>query len=486
MINHFMSSKKLVIFHCLLCLTLASQLGCKGNKEDKNPATETTTTKADTGAWETAPEYKPLQLTEAIPEIKDLGEYEGAHAYQVGELMVVHKPTQANQIVSAQLFFIGGSQRLTANTTGIEKLALSVAVEGGTESTPKDEFNAKLDSMGASIGSFAGRDDSGIAMKTILRHFDDTWDLMVEAAFEPAMPTDVIELQRKQTLARIDSLLENPDSQVSFVATELMFKDHPYAHRQLGTREVVSEVSREELRAWQRELLQPNQMLLVVAGNVPKDKLLGKIQKSFGRLTSTREALPALPTLQSKEPAFEFVQRDLPTNYVFGLFQAPKIGDPDHAAMVLAMDYLSDRLFEEVRTKRNLTYAVSAGISGQKANYGYLYVTAVDPQTTMKVIFDEVQNLKEAPITEQQLTETLNVYITNHYMSQETNGSQAAELANSHIVTGDWTYEYKLIDALKQVKPEDIQRVSKKYLHNYHFAVVGPDESKVPTTLFEQ
>ena len=57
------------------------------------------------------------------------------------------------------------------------------------------------------------------------------------------------------------------------------------------------------------------------------------------------------------------------------------------------MEILSDRLFEEVRTKRNLTYAVQAGLSQRAANYGILYVTAVDPANTLPVMLAELTSV---------------------------------------------------------------------------------------------
>ena len=54
-------------------------------------------------------------------------------------------------------------------------------------------------------------------------------------------------------------------------------------------------------------------------------------------------------------------ERALPTNYVRGYYSAPSPSNPDYAALTVATRILRERLFEEVRTKRNLTYAVSAG-----------------------------------------------------------------------------------------------------------------------------
>ena len=478
-----------------LGLTLLASPACKKNTPQQvdEPAAEgiaevDTSAQDDTtpSSQSSVPPYRELELLQAEAEVERLGSEGGVSAFRVGELMVLHKPTPANQIVNAQLYFLGGSQRLSQRTTGIERFALAAAVEGGSTSTPRDAFNAKLDSMGASISAFSGRDDSGVAMQTILPYFDDTWELLVEAMMQPAMPEDTIELERRRIEARIDSRFENPDSQVSYLATQLLFEGHPYAHDQLGTKEVISQVSREELRAWQRHLLEPNQMLLVVVGDVPEQDLIDKVKKSFGRLVSVRAPLGPLPELDGGAADLTFVERDLPTSYIFGLFEAPSFGDPDFAPLVVAIDHLSDRFFEEVRTERNLTYAVSAGLSGHRANYGYFYVTAVDPEATLPVMFEALDEIRTKPLDAQQIKETLNVHITNRYMRQETNAAQASELAYSYFTTGDWRTSQDFVEDLKRVTPEDVQRVTDKYVKDFHFAVVGPDESAIPLDQIER
>jgi zinc protease len=453
---------------------------CKDKKPDEKPVEQTTK------APEKLPEYQPAKMIEGDPAVEELGTYEGVTALKIGELTVLHKPIAANQVVSAQLYLLGGSQRLGDKSTGIERLALDVATSGGTESTPKDEFNTRLDSVGASIGSFNDRDYSGIAMKTIVPHFDDVWELFTQTVLEPAMPEDVIELSRTRQLTQIAAIDEDADSQVSYLTTQTFFAGHPYAHIQLGTEEAVKSFTRDNLRAWQASLLQPENMLLVVSGSVPREKLVEKVKQSFGKLAPSGKKLPPLPALDAGGPEVAFTQRELPTNYIFGMFQAPSPSHPDYPAMVVAMDYLGDRLFEEVRTKRNLTYAVSAGLSSRRANYGYLYVTAVDPETTLKVMLDQVEELKSKPLPKEALEQTLNVYLTNFYMGQETNSSQASALASAYIMTGDWKYAINLLEKLRAVTPEKIQEVTKKYVKNYHFGVVGPDESKIPKELMKQ
>jgi zinc protease len=372
---------------------------------------------------------------------------------------------------------------LSEGTAGIERLALSVAVNGGTQSTPKDEFNARLDAVGSSIGHISDRDFSGITMNSVRDHFDETWELFEEAIFEPAFTEDEVELRRNRQLADIESLADNPDALVGEVARDLAFSGHPYEIRELGTLETVSTFTQNELKAWHYWLLAPERIVLVVVGNIDQADLVAKVQSRLGRIPSTGLAVPDFPPVEHDAPALRVESMNLPTNYILGYFTAPSMSHDDYAALVLATRHLRSRLFEEIRTRRNLTYAVSSGLGNRSTNVGFLYVTAVDPAATMPVMFAEVERLKNEPLTEQELQEVRNVFLTSHYMGLETNSSVAGQIAQAELIGGDWSLMYRFLDAVNAVTAEDIQRVAQTYLRNTQFGVVGnPDD--VPASLF--
>jgi predicted Zn-dependent peptidase len=469
----------------LIAMSLTAGLlvsaGCStGATKDDDEQTQETAAKTDQAVDERGiPALEPLEFAQEDAEVEKLGEVNGTSAYKVGDVTVLHKETPANSVVAARVYISGGSANLTEATAGIERLALNTAVNGGTDSHSKDEFNSLLDSMGSSVNTFTDRDFSGYTMKSVVDNFDTTWDLMVETIVEPKLPEDELVLQRERHLADIRSLNENPDRLMGYIATKLLFEGHPYHTLQLGTEENVEAFTQKEVAAYQRALLQPERMTVVVVGNVSDDEILSKVQKLAKIQPKVSLPQQELTAFEASEPEMAVEQKEIPTNYIFGLFAAPSPGDEDYEAMLVAVEYLRDRLFEEVRTKRNLTYAVSAGLAGARTNYGYLYVTAVDPGTTMPVIFDEVDKLRKGELTAEQLEQSRNVFITEHYMNLETNGSQASLIARSELIAEDWKAQANAIERFKAVTPEDVQRVADKYMKNYHFGIVGaPDQIK--------
>src|SRR5258707_15558352 len=85
------------------------------------------------------------------------------------------------------------------------------------------------------------------------------------------------------------------------------------------------------------------------------------------------------PALSFPSSSVDVTTRELPTNYIQGMFSAPPITSPDIYPMRVASSLLRDRVFEEVRVKRNLSYAPDAFLRNQSANIFGLYVTADAP-----------------------------------------------------------------------------------------------------------
>ena len=147
------------------------------------------------------------------------------------------------------------------------------------------------------------------------------------------------------------------------------------------------------------------------------------------------------------------------------------------------IDILSKRLFEEVRTKRNLSYAPFAAVNNERLNTGFLYVTAVQPDTTLKVMRHEVERLQREPISPQRVAESVNGFLTGYFLRQEANMDQAAALGNYEVLGGGWRRADTFIARVRAVGPVDVQRVARKYLHDLRFAVVG-DSTKIDRSLF--
>lgn len=420
-------------------------------------------------------------LTLALPSMAAAQEG-GVGEFTVAGIPVIHKPIEANEVVAVRLYLRGGSANLTPATAGIENFAAATAARG-TEKYTRDQFAALEEATGTEISAEANPDYTALSLQAVTEHWDTAWDLFSQAVVHPTFPDEEVELVRAQIVNRIKGRLDNPDAYLALLANQLLYAGHPYEVDPLGTVEAVEATTAEDLRRWHGERLTRENLLIVVVGNVRRDDLEEKIEAAFGDLPATGGTARSVRALEPPGAAVEVTERQLPTNYIRGHFVAPDPGHPDYPAMRVAIDVLSDRLFEEVRTKRNLSYAVAANLSQRRANYGLLYVTAVDPAATLPVMIAEVERLKTEPITEERLAENVNVFLTQYWLAQETNMGQAQTLGTFELTGGGWENSATFVREVRAVTPEDIQRVAREYLENVRFAVLG-DPAAIDEELF--
>ena len=406
----------------------------------------------------------------------------GAAKIDVAGIPVIFKPVRANDVVAVRLYLKGGSANLSAGNAGIENLMLEAATHG-TAKYGKDAFNELLTETGTSIFSTASYDFSVLAMQAVRQHWSQAWELFSEAALHPTFPAAEVELVRGQLVDDLKRIPDDPDSYLTFLADSALYARHAYAALPSGTPTSLASISREALAVWHRQRFTKENLLIVVVGNVDRADLTRKIASTFGRLPAKGGAAVRLSPLPPVTPDVLVVKRELPTNYITGYFAAPPLSSPDYAALRVATDILSDRLFEEVRTKRNLTYAIGASLSDRFANRGGLYVTAVEPDTTLKVILSEVRRLQSQPLPASTLAENVNTFLTEFWIGQQSNMGQAAQLGLFELEGGGWQNLARFVETVKRVTPADVQRVATRYMQHARFAVIG-DPGKIDRALF--
>jgi predicted Zn-dependent peptidase len=201
------------------------------------------------------------------------------------------------------------------------------------------------------------------------------------------------------------------------------------------------------------------------------------VAASLGKLPKGSYKPEQMPQLNFDKSSVAVTARDLPTNYIQGLFAAPPLTSPDIYAMRIASSMLRDRVFEEVRVKRNLSYAPDAFLRTQSANVGGIYVTAVDANQSVRVMLNEISRLQTELVGVDDIQAVVAQYLTNYYLGQETNLAQAGELAQSELIGGGWRNSVDFFEKLEAVTPGDIQRVSQKYMRNIQFVVLGNPRS---------
>jgi zinc protease len=411
-----------------------------------------------------------------VPGAKDTA----TTSYDVGGVRVIHRRVTANDVVAANLYLLGGVQQITARNAGIEPFLLEAA-ERGTARYPKAALRARMARLGSVVVIEPGEDWTMIGARSTTDGFDSTFAILADRVMAPTLDPAEVELVRAQYLSAVRQRRDSPDALVEYLADSVAFAGHPYGLAPTGTERSIAALGVADLRRYQREQMVTSRMLLVVVGNVERARVERLVRQTLARLPRGSYKWSPPPALPPHPAGMVAVQRTLPTNYVLGYFNGPPATSADYQALRVTTAALGGRLFAEVRSRRNLSYAVNAPFVERAVSAGGLYVTTVAPDTTLSLMRREVERLKTETVDPNGLERLVAQFITEYFLNNETNSDQATFLARAQLYRGDYRAADSFVDELRKVTPEDVRRVAQRYMNDVAFVYLG-DPSKVTAT----
>jgi len=396
--------------------------------------------------------------------------------FDVNGLKVLIKRREGSLTVAAGLFIRGGASNINASNAGIENLMLAASTEA-TTGFPRDKMRSALSSMGTVIGNSSNNDYSVLSLACTRMHFDRSWQLFTDVILRPSFTKEDVGLVQQRMVVSLSDDQDSPDVYLQKLQEQVAYAGHPYLNDTSGTAETVGKLTVDDLRNYHDQLMETSRLLLVIVGDLNPTEVKTLIANSIGKLPRGNYTPKAVPALAFDKSTVEVTPRSLPTNYIQGLFTAPSLTSPDIYPMRVASSLLRDRVFEEVRVKRNLSYAPDAFLRSQAANVGGLYVTAVDANQSIRVMLSEITRLQQEAVSGEDIKGVIAQYLTTYYLGQETNAAQAGELAQSELIGGGWRNSTDFLEKLSAVTPADVQRVAQKYMKNIRFVVLGNPKS---------
>lgn len=392
--------------------------------------------------------------------------------FDVNGLKVIVKNRPNAKTVAGGLFVRGGVRNIDSENAGIESFALQVAIEG-TKNFPRDVLRRELAETGSNLGASASNDFSVINFASMSANFEKTWDIFSDAVLNPTFAAKDVDRVRELILTALRNREDDADNFLDALQERVIYAKHPYANDVNGTEETVAALKPSDLKAYHKDLLQTSKLLLVVVGNVDSELVRANVEKSFGDLPKGNYSEKPFPGLDFSKPTLDIASRQLPTNYIKGVFNAPSISEDEYYPMRVAVTILRNRLFEEVRQNRQLSYAPSASLDTSAVNTANIYVTAVDANRTISVMLDEVRRLREEPVSQYEIESVTGGFLTSYFIDQETNAAQAVSLAQFELIGGGWENSFDFLEKIRSVTPGDVVAVSQKYMKNLRFVVVG-------------
>lgn len=393
-------------------------------------------------------------------------------SFDVGGIRVILRQSDANNVIAANLYLLGGSRQVTAASAGIEALLLEVS-DRGTKKYPRATLRRKMSLLGSEIATVPSDDWTMFGIRATREVFDSTWAIFADRVMQPTLDPADVSLIKTQFISGIRQRRDDPDALAEYLADSIAFAGHPYGIPVVGTEASISSLDAKSLRDYHVSQFVKSRMLLVVVGDVDRAHIERLVKTTFASLPQGNYTWTLPPRVPEQATAVVVEQRDLPTNYILGYFSGPLANTDDYHALRIATSVLTGRMFSEIRTRQNLTYDVHAPFLDRAASAGGLYVSTAAPDTTLKLMYNAVRELQEGLLDLTGLERLEQQFLTEYFLDNETNDAQASFLARAQLYRGDYRNADRFVEELKSVTPEAVRRVARRYMRGIRFAYVG-------------
>jgi predicted Zn-dependent peptidase len=382
--------------------------------------------------------------------------------------------------VSVGVWELAGSRDEGAKVSGISHFVEHMLFKG-TERRTAHQIADEMDGIGGHINAFTDKEFTCYYAKVLREHLDTAVDVLSDMFLNSVLDSSEIEREKNVVLEEIKRHDDTPEDQVHDLLAETLWKGHRLANPVIGSAAAVKRLSRDDLVEYIGAYYRPNAILVAAAGNVEHSKLVDLVAGAFGAMTKDRELRK--PVEARSVANIKVLTK--PTEQVhlcLGTRGYRQQSEEKYALAVIDAALgggMSSRLFQEVREKRGLAYAIgSYSASYQEAGLFAIYggTSMSNLQSVLEVIRKECESIRKDSVTDAELERAKNQIRGALVLGQESMSNRMSRLAKSEIYFGRIIRPEEIISAILSVSKDDVADVAAQVFDGHKFAVaaIGP------------
>lgn len=385
------------------------------------------------------------------------------HDFENG-LCLLTEPMPAVRSVSLGAWLTRGSRHEGADRAGIAHFVEHMLFKG-TASRSAEAIAQEIDSIGGQLDAFTAKEYAGYYVKVLDEHLPRAVDLLSDLLLNPAFAEEEIRREQSVVLEEIKMVEDTPDDLVHEVFTASFWPDHPLGRPILGTAESVGALDAPALREYFAGAYTAGNLIIAAAGSVDTAAMRDLVATAFGPLASGAGPLRTREPLV--DPRLELREKDLEQAHLcLGTRGYPQSHDDRYATYVLNTvlgGSMSSRLFQNIREKRGLAYAVSSNLTSYR-DAGVLTVyVGCDGGAVAEVVdlvVEELRGLTRTPVPGEELQRAKDHLKGSCVLGLESTTSRMSQLAQCEMYFGRQVPLSETLAGIDRVAADDLQRVA--------------------------
>jgi predicted Zn-dependent peptidase len=393
-------------------------------------------------------------------------------------LTVVSHERADVETVSLGIWVGAGSRSEAVAEHGVAHFLEHMAFKG-TAKRSAQAIAEEIEAVGGDLNAATGVDTTAYYARVMRQDLGLALDILSDILVAPSFDRSELQRERDVILQEIASSLDSPEDMVFDLVQSTAFPDQPAGRPILGTTKSVKGFKSDHLRSYLGAHYQAPNMVLAAAGAVDHAALVAEAERRLAPFASKATPEPAPARYCGGIARFD---RSFEQTHLVLAFEAPAYRHPDYFAAQVCAGALgggmSSRLFQEVRERRGLCYAIYAFASGLSDSGMFAIYAATGPDRAdrlLRVIREEFLRAADTGFTEDEIARVKAQIKMGLLAGLESGSARAEQLARHILVHGRLLSTSELIERVEGVTASHVQRMAEQLIASpISLASVGP------------
>ena len=403
-----------------------------------------------------------------------------ANRYQLDNgLTVIHQEVAAAPAVIVDVWVKAGATAEPETWSGMAHF-LEHMIFKGTDRLLPGQFDQIVENRGGLTNAATSYDYAHYYINTAPEHLSDTLPCLAELLTQAAIPDEEFVREREVVLEEIRRSQDSPDT-IGFQSLMTnIYRQHPYGRTVLGDPTELMQRSPEDMRCFHRAHYQPENMTVIVIGNIDSSSALELIERSF---KFSAPAMCPRPAIVVEPPITEIRRQQIrlprieQARIMMG-WVGPGVNDLRSAygldlLSVLLASGRNSRLVRELREERQLVQDIGISFTLQRDSSLFALTAWLDPQhldAVEAIIGDRLSELAETPIGELELQRYKRLMSNDFAFATESCGQLAGVYGYySTIAQPEQSIVYPQV--IRSLQAEELCQLAAQFLSPLRYAV---------------
>lgn len=385
--------------------------------------------------------------------------------YLVNGVPVVMESLKNMRSVVLGIWVKVGSRYEPAEKNGISHFLEHMFFKGTKKRSAKD-IAFEMDSLGGELNAFTSRETTTFYIKVLDDFLEKGLELLTDIFLNSTFPEEDIEKEKKIVKEEIKMIEDTPDEYVHDLTNQTVWGGSGLGQPVLGHRETIKAFTRNDLIAHIKKYYGTKDMVLSCAGNFDHEHLLSLLHRNLGHLRRGSEPdRGAPPDFQNRVDIFgkELAEAHVCLS-VKGIPQASKDRYCLFTLNTILGAGVSSRLFQEIREKRGLAYAIYSFIASylDTGLWGvYAGVSRKKVREVIEVILQEIRGLKDT-LSEEELARAKNQLKGNIILGLESSSSRMNNIARQEIYHGKYFSPKEIMAEIDSITLQQVKELAER------------------------